>query len=194
MRKKPNTRESKILETITPSDALAILRLLAEDTEMTKRIDDVAMEFLSEVQVGEISAQVQMELEFLDVEDVWGRSGPTEHGYIDPGDAAWEIFEEAMQPFQEEVQKYQRLAMYDQAKLFCMGILKGIYEFDKESTTEYKQWAVDAPGEFFAVVLDDWSKSSTKVRDRTEMRKFIEADCPDWGQWALRSLQSRRTT
>ncbi|MFQ5923726.1 MAG: hypothetical protein ACE5M4_12870, partial [Anaerolineales bacterium] len=147
-----------------------------------------------EVDVGEVSAQVQMELEFLDVEDVWQRSGPTGYGYVDPGDAAWEMFEEALRPFQEEVQKYQRLAMYDQAKLFCMGILKGIYEFDKESTTEYKEWAVDAAGEYFAEVLDNWSKSSTKVGDRKEMRKFIEAHCPDWAQWALRSLQSRRST
>lgn len=192
MTKKRKMRQSKILAAITPGDALAILKLLARDTEMAKRIEDVALEFLSEVRVEEVATQVRMELEFLDVEDVGARSGRTEHGYVDPGDAAWEMFEEASRTFQEEVGKYQQVEMYEQARLFCVGILKGIYEFDRESTTEYKEWAVDAPGEFFAFVLDDWSKSST-VGDRKEMRKLIEVHCPDWAQRALQSLQSRRS-
>ena len=172
---------SKILETITPADALTILRRVAEqDVEMTKRFENAAMEMLRVVDMESVASQVQMELESLDVEEVWDHSGSTSHGYVDPGDAAWQMFEDALAPFQEQVEKYNRLSMDQEAKFCCMGILKGIYDFDKESSTEYKDWTVDAPAEFFTMVLDDWRKGTKKRKDLAEMNEFMKRNCPDW--------------
>ena len=176
-------RQSRVVETITPTDALAILRCLAEqDAEMAKRIEDGAMEILRGVDVNSVASEVQMELEFLRVEDVWDASGKTWCGYVDPGDAAWTMFEGALKPFQEQLEKYQRLSMNNEAKILCMGILKGIYDFDKESKTEYKDWAVDAPGEFFRMVLDDWREWAKNRKDLVEMDTFIKRHCPDWAR------------
>ena len=173
---------SEILGMITAKDALTILRCLAEqDGEIAERIDDVAMRIFSSVDIESVASDVQMELESLDVEDVWDRSGSTRHEYVDPGDAAWQMFEDALDPFQDQIERHKQLSMAREAKLVCMGILKGIYDFHKESASEYKDWAVDAPGEYFSMILHDWQKSTKTRKDLAEMNQFIDENCPDWG-------------
>ena len=169
--------KSQILESITGSDALSILNVLAQRDEQIKTvIEKTAVEILGTVDVDEIAAAVQMELEFLQVEDVWDRAGATRDGYVDPGDAAWEMFEEALRPFREEVEKYKKLSMLKEAALYCRGVLKGIYKFDKDSSTQYKEWAVDAPGEYFAYILDDWKKLYKGRLPLVSMKGFLETN------------------
>jgi hypothetical protein len=37
-----------------------------------------------------------------------------------------------------------------------MGLLLGLYQFERESRSEFKSWAVDAPGEFAATIIAAW--------------------------------------
>ncbi len=157
-----------------------------------KKLDAVAKELFSHVEIDEMAANVQMELESLHVEDIWDRAGAKRDGYVDPGDAELEMFEEALKPFQDEVDKYKQLSMLQEADLACQGILKGIYKFDKESSTEYKQWAVDVPSEYFGAVLDDWKKLFTVRPPFPRMTAFLKTHCPDWAEWATKSLRARR--
>jgi hypothetical protein len=78
--------------------------------------------------------------------------------------------------------------MQKEAELTCLGILKGIYEFHKESSTEYKQWAEDAPGEYFAMILNDWGKLFKGPPPFQRMREFLENHCPEWAEWRRKSL------
>ncbi len=57
-------------------------------------------------------------------------------------------------------------------------ILKGIYRFERESDSEFKTWAVDAPGEFFASTYREWRQSSTSKQDVAEVRRFVKGFCP----------------
>lgn len=50
-------------------------------------------------------------------------------GYSSPGEMAVEMFEEAIEPFLLEMYRLFDLKMHQEAKLYCMGILKGIYDF-----------------------------------------------------------------
>lgn len=187
--KRKSARKPKILESISGSDALLLLKVLADrDQNLAKEIDAVARELLGRVEIDEIAAQVQMELELLHVEDVWDRAGATRYGYVDPGDSAWEMFDEALERFREEVRKYKQRSMLKESELFCHGILKGIYDFDKESSTEFKQWAADAPGEYFGQILDDWKKLVEGRPSLSSMRDFLQSHCPDWAEWAMKSL------
>jgi hypothetical protein len=52
-------------------------------------------------------------------------------------------FEAALEPFREDMLKYQQLSMLEQAEAVCLGILKGVYDFQWYSKTEFKDWAVD---------------------------------------------------
>lgn len=167
-------KKTNILDQLTANDALIILKTIAkEDEKIEKRIKQLAKEYLSEIDLDSIAEEVYSDLNFLDVEELWDSSGSTRYGYIDPGERSWEMFEEVLEPFIDEFKKYQKLSMYKEAKIYCMAILKGIYQYEKESTSEFKDWAVDAPGEYFGSVLDEWKKGQKDTKDITEMDDFI---------------------
>lgn len=56
-----------------------------------------------------------------------------------------EMFEDVLEPYLEELRKFQKLSMDVEAKLQCMGILKGIYKFEIDATTEFKDCSGDDP-------------------------------------------------
>jgi hypothetical protein len=189
----PKSRKTKILDALTGSDALSILRVLAErNSDVAREIDAVAKELLRELDVESLAEDVKEALECLDVEEVWDRSGENRDGYVDPGDAAWEMFEETLEPFCREIEKYRKLSMWKEANLCYQGIMKGIHDFERESSTEYKQWAVDAPAEFFGRILDEWKALSDGRGRLSDMQDFIDKHCPSYAEWGARLLRSHR--
>jgi hypothetical protein len=97
-----------------------------------------------------------------------------------------------LQPFLDEVGKYRRLSMLREADLACQGILKGLYDFDKESSSEFKEWAVDAPSEYVGTVLNDWKKLFGQRPPADRMAGFLKTHCPEWAEWAAKSLRTRK--
>lgn len=179
-----------VLELITGDDALAIVKVLAaRDRRLAREIEAIAKERFSSVEMDAVAADVVMGLESLAAEDVWDRSGSKRDGYVEPGEAAWEMFEETLQPIWDTVGKYQRLSMLREADLVCQGILKGIYDFEEESSSEYKECAVDAPAECFGRVLDDWKKLFGRRPPIDRMTEFLKTHCPEWAAWAVKSLR-----
>ena len=173
--------ERKILDEINAEDAFAILKILVKkDTAIAERIERIAREYLSGVNIDDIAESVFYDLDHLAVEDVWDRSGRTRDGYVDPGDMAWQMFEDTLEPYLEELKKYQELSMRAEANNYCKGILKGIYRFGKESTSEYKDWAEDAPGEYFESVRDEWKKSCKQQKDVKVVEDYIKKHFSDW--------------
>ena len=163
---KRSNKTKNIFDEISADDAFAILRLLAkDDPKIANRIEQIAIEYLSDVDIEDIASEVCFGLDSLEVEEVWDRSGKTRNGYVEPTEMAFQMFEDALEPFVEGMKEYQRLSMFVEAKNYCMGILRGICSFENESTSEYKDWAVDAPQEFFEQVLDEWEKGQKGVTD-----------------------------
>ena len=77
MQKRSN-RTRNILDEISADDAFAILRRLAkEDPKVANRIEQIAIEYLSDVDIEAIASQVYFDLDSIDVEEVWNRSGRT---------------------------------------------------------------------------------------------------------------------
>ncbi len=76
----------KIIEHLSGSDALSILRILAgSDEQLAARIAEIATVYLSGVDPEEVATILYHELSFLEVEEVWDRAGETRHGYVEPG-------------------------------------------------------------------------------------------------------------
>lgn len=168
-------KKMKILDTINAYDALVILKALAsEDRGIAKRIEQLALEYLRDVDIESVASEVYFVLNSIEVEDLWDQSGSTRYGYVEPVDRAWEMFEESLEPFTRELNKYLDLSMHNEARDYCMGILKGIRQFDKESTSQFKDWAEDAPDELFDRILDDWKKACKTAEHLQQMEEFIQ--------------------
>ncbi|MHB8973737.1 MAG: hypothetical protein ACYC3X_15500 [Pirellulaceae bacterium] len=174
-------RKPTTLDAISGTDALEVLRILAHrDKELSQEIDVIAKNLLANVSLDEVAECVQAELESLAVEDVWDHSGARRDGYVDTGETAWKMFEAALEPFREDMLKYQQLSMFEQAEVVCWGILQGVYDFQWSSKTEFKDWAVDAPAEFFGTYLGEWKKHFEPRSSRAKLNQFLAEHCLKW--------------
>jgi hypothetical protein len=183
---------SRILESLTGSDALSILRILADsDERLAREIDAVAGDLLGEVDVAGMAENVKDELESLDVDDIFDKSGAQRDEYVDPGEAAFQMFEEALAPFLQDIERYRTLGLSEQASACCLGILQGIYDFDRDSSTQYKDWAVDAPEEYFGQVTDAWVNIHHGKPPLSKLEGFVKEHCPHYAEVLARHLRSR---
>lgn len=181
--KKPDDSilEKDILDKIQPTEALVILRKLAEsDTGMRKRIAEIAENLIKDVDIGERCDDVFSTLDFIDVHELWDRSGASSDGYTSPEDMAYEMVEEALNPFEKEIHRLFDLGMEQEAKLSCMGVLKGLYKYEHESKSEFKDWVADVPGECYDHLLGEWRKLNKSKKDDKGMDSFLERECSKW--------------
>jgi len=159
-----------------------VLKTLARgDERLATRIAEIAMAHLDAVDWEEVAFELYEELEFLEVEEVWDQAGPTRHGYVDPGEAADEMVDEIVEPYLEEPKKLQALGMSAQANRMCMGLLLGLYKFEHESTSKFKDWAGDAPIVFAETVVDAWKTGAPSRADVAAVKAFIEEELGGWG-------------
>ncbi|MFQ5594009.1 MAG: hypothetical protein ACE5HA_07645 [Anaerolineae bacterium] len=132
----------KLISQLTPDEGLAILRALArQDAQLAARIVETITAHLSDdaPQTPEdaegIAEDLVFELNLLEVEEVWDRAGQTRYGYVEPSEAADEMMQEVLEPYLEEMKRYQRLGMHEAARYTCMGLLAGLYRFETEEDT-----------------------------------------------------------
>ena len=145
----------EIINRLSPNDALTVLKTLANDDEtLAARIAEIATAHLSEVDPEDIALELYDELDSLEVEEIWDRAGESRHGYVSPDEAADQMIDEIIDPYLEELKKYQALGMNTGANRLCMGLLLGLYRFEDKSTSRFKEWAPDAAGIFADVVVD----------------------------------------
>ena len=175
---------ANIIDELSPDEALTILRLLAKSNKtLQKRIEEIAEKSIRSIDIEGTSMEVYAALDFLDIENVWDQSGAKSYGYVSPEDKAVEVIEEELEPFYQEVFRFSKLEMHEEAKLYCMGVLKGIYRYDQESKAEFKDWVQDVPGECFSYLLREWEKRNSYKTASQEMHSFIERECSEWAQW-----------
>ena len=76
--------------------------------------------------------------------------------------------------------KYQKLGTSTEANRMCMGLLLGLYQFEHESRSKFKDWAPDAPSAFADSVVDAWKDGSPGRADVKAVKAFIENELEGW--------------
>jgi hypothetical protein len=183
-----NEDKKKVLNNISADSALEILKKLAdEDENISKRIEKLAPEYITKVDPDSIAESIFLDLSSLDIEEVWDNSGSTRYGYVEPYELASEMFEETLQTYIDDLKKYQKFSMDEESKLTCMGILKGIYMFKKEATTEFKNYVEDDPYNNFIDIFDDWTEVNKDAKSEKDMCEFIKKNFPEWSKNILKN-------
>lgn len=169
-------KKPEILKNISAEEALAVLRALAEESkEFKQKVEEAAKKHLAKVDGEEVAADVFMELDGIEVEELWDRSGETAYGYEDPNDVGWKMFEEVVNPYIEQLKKYQKLGMCEQAKQQCFGIIKGIKEYKQKSKSDFKDWAEDVPLDALTEVLDIWKEWCEDPKELERMKNLARS-------------------
>jgi hypothetical protein len=167
----------EIIHGLHADEAFQVLKeLLKDNPSLIKSAYDIAMKNAHNIDPDGIMDDVFFELNQLDMDDLNGRAGRTKYGYVDPSEAAGELFEETMTPFIDEMKRNQERSLPAVAKAYCIGIIKGLRKFDKESYSDLKDWFVDEPSEYVYTVLDEWKKGNPDKKDIREVMSFVESD------------------
>lgn len=172
----------EIVNNLSPDDALFILKSLAsDDLSLATRVAEMALVHLAEVDLEAIAAELYDALEALKVEEVWDRAGKTRDGYVETGEAADQMIEEVLEPFLDEMKKYQTMGLTLEARHMCMGMLLGLYDFEHACTSEFKEWSPDSPIAFAGEVVDAWRTVRSDKADLQALTAFIEDELQGWG-------------
>jgi hypothetical protein len=136
---------------------------------------------MTDIDIEEVSEDVMSSLNFIDVHELWDRSGSNSYGeYTSPEEMAFEMVEEELDPFNQEVFRLCDLKMYKEATDSCEGVLWGIYRFEHESECEFKDWASDVPGECFDYLEEEYKKRCKDKKQVKRIEDFIVKECSKW--------------
>lgn len=172
-----------ILANISVEQAAEILeRLWDRGGDFRRTIMAEVEKILCGVDVDEVAQDVLFTLDSIDAHELWDRSGPNRDGYSSPDEMAMEMVEEQLSPFLDQIENYHRLEMNIEETLYCMGVLKGLYLYEKGGNSEFREWATDIPGECFGIVLTTWRRRERNGKRKRDMDDFLREACPDWAK------------
>jgi hypothetical protein len=164
------------------ADAVAVLqRLVAAGGAVEAAVHEAVRETVAGLDPEGVAAEVRYDLESLTPEDCWERSGPSRHGYVDPGEAAWEMVEEVLDPHLRRLRKLQSWGMEAEAGAYCLAVLQGIHDFDRESDTEFRSHSPDDADLAFAWFLGEYRGPGKRKSFPAEFLAAFHERFPDRG-------------
>lgn len=183
-----------IVKRLTPREAQAVLaQLLARHPELVGEAEGIARAMMSKVSFEEVADDVEAALRFPGLDELNDRAGPSRWGYTSPDEAAWDLLEEALQPFVDEMRRYAELGLEKPALEMCRGILMGLYRLrDGEGPSDDGRsvlaWAPDFPLEAAPMVVKAWRQArrpkGTAEKARAEglarLQAFVAEHLPEW--------------
>jgi len=176
-----------VIKKLTTEQALEVVKRLSEKGgEIREAVLAEARNLLTAVSVENTADEVFCVLDSIDVQDCWDRSGRSRHGYTEPSEAAVELVEEELQPFYDQAKRYRELGMPQQEATYCMGVILGIYRYEHESKSEFREWCVDVPIECAGYLLDTWRERHQDKASAKAMDEFIRQRCPKWAKYLIR--------
>lgn len=194
LKKKP-----ALLDQLQPGEAALVLRrLLDGHPELLAEAEEISRSTLGDVSFESIAAEVEDSIRQFDLDDLNGRAGPHSWGYTEPSEAAWELLEEAVEPFVENMKRHLSLGLDEEAFEICKGIVLGLYQCRNESGDEFLDWASDFPAEAAGNAVSDWIGAgkpgpSVKPHGRNRallLREFVDEHVPEW-EWITQRLGGR---
>ena len=179
---------NELLSKLTGTQALQVLKGMASDDDrLARKIEIEAKRVLAAVDIDRVSEDVFCTLDMIDVQDCWDRAGSRRDGYTSPDEAAVELMEEELQPFVDQAKRYHELDMLRQERDYCEGVILGLYRYEKESKSEFRNWSEDLPLDSAGWLRDEWRERNADKAMRDTMDEFIRERCPEWARNLVRA-------
>jgi hypothetical protein len=192
-------KKTSLVDELKPGEAALVLRqLLADHPELLSEAEKISRSTLGDVSFESIASEVEDSIRQLSLDDLNGRAGRHSWGYTEPTEAAWELLEEAVEPFVEDMRRHLSLGLDEEAFEICKGILLGLYQCRDASGDEFLGWASDFPAEAAGNTLADWIAADKQGVSRMLpvpnhvlfLRKFVDEHVPEW-QWISKQVAGK---
>ena len=92
-----------------------------------------------------------------------------------------------MQPFVDQAKRYHELDMLKQERDYCAGVILGLYRYERESKSEFRNWSEDLPLDSAGWLRDEWRERNADKAVRDTMDEFIKGRCPEWARNLVRA-------
>jgi len=169
---KPTTKKKGALDRLTGDEAATVLRLFLErHPELRKEIDSLAASVIGDVSINDVADAVENELRALDLDDLNSRAGSHAYGYVEPSEAAWELVEEAVTPFLDDIKRQVESGQYDAALSTSVGIVLGLYRLRDNNKDDFLGWAPDSPDEMAGEAVVTLRKALRAAKTRQGARQ-----------------------
>jgi len=170
-----------LLDRLKPDEACTVLRrLLTAHPDLGSEAEQIARDVLGEVSFEDIACDVESALSAFDLDDLNGRAGKHSWGYTSPDEAAYQLLEEALDPFLEDMKRQRDLGLEREALEICKGVVLGLYRL-REVQGDFLGWAADFPAEAAEDTVDAWSVGEQgSGKRRTFPPDFVKEHVPEW--------------
>jgi hypothetical protein len=146
-----------VLQRLKPHETAAVLsRLLEARPELASEAEEIARSLLRQSQYEDIATELENEVRALDYDVLNARAGGHEGGYVEPTEAAWEILEETVEPFLDDLKRHLELGLKTEALEICQGLVLGCYRLSEREGGDVLGWAPDFPAEVAANAVEIW--------------------------------------
>jgi hypothetical protein len=171
-----------VLDRLNSAESEAVLRaLLDRHPELVGEAEEIARAAMTDVDAETVADEVEDVILACDLDELDGRAGRMSWGYVDPSEAAWEILEEALQPFIEQMRRHVDLGFEAAATSTCAGIVLGLYRCRDQGTERVLAYAEDFPAEAAGgAVATLAGVSRTKHGRAWHLPDAIVTGMPEW--------------
>lgn len=193
-------KKTSVLDRLKPEEAASVLRSLLEaHPALGATAEQIARSLLREVSFECVAEEVEAGVGFVDLDDLNSRAGSHRWGYVDPSEAAWELLEEAVAPFLEDMKRQMELGLEAEALEICKGVVLGLYRLRGVTDHAVLGWAPDFPAETAAHAVETWctggdSKADAQRKPRKRPafpQRFVDEYVPEWHSLIAQALSRR---
>lgn len=185
-----------IFDRLKPEEAKVVLDyFLAAHPELCGEAEQIAKSVLKNVSFECVADEIEAGILSLDLGDLNSRAGRQEWGYVEPTEAAWELLEETVEPFWEDIKRKKELGLDAEALEICKGILLGLYRLRNEENNQVLGWAPDFLAEAVGRCLDEWVGRTKKWKGQPGLitaeafvNNFVLKFIPEWNSQIAKKL------
>jgi hypothetical protein len=159
-----------------------VLRALLErHPQLAAEAEQLAKSVVTDVDVDAIAEDVEQAVLDLDLDDLNARAGRTRGGYVEPTEAAWDLLEETLAPYLDDMRRRIELGLEAAAVAACQGIVLGLYRCQGQTTDKVIGWAEDSPAESAAEAVATLARTSAaKHRRAWRLPAAFKERVPEW--------------
>jgi hypothetical protein len=171
-----NRRPSTLATLSSDEKAVVLDQLLAGRPDLRELAETYAASLMSGEDRSAVADDVEDALQGRDIEELNGQAGYRPgRGYVDPGEAADEILDEALGPFLEDLERRARLGMSSAAAELAAGILLGLYRCREGGSETLLEYSPDYAAERAADLVSQCAKLGIELAS-AELRDLL----PKW--------------
>ncbi len=173
--------EPSLIISLTDAEAASVLnQLLVRRPALREEAESIARGLLAEVDAEALAEELVTEITQVSLDDLNARAGRHSWGYVDPVEAAWELLDQRVAPYRDELLRLQELGFEEQALATLEGILMGLQAVGGRRGGHYVlETAPDFEDETAIDVVEKWVQGGGGRKKRNTLPKGLLDECAD---------------